>query len=139
MVRDSTNVSDLALALFGGPLEDVVPEGPLDAVGSATCGVSMLQGYVTLRAAPRTLSLVKGLRALLDDHLAARITGGLTAAPGAVSASGGKGGTGAGSLPAAVLSLLRSEDGYEKYNQVDSSYGPAASQGRAFRGCRLHP
>jgi len=128
MVRDSTNVSDLALLLFGGELCD-------DAAGTADdcyAKVSMLNGYVTFAAPRSTIELVKRLRRAMDAHLDARIQdprAHSTVLHGSVPA----GGLAAehGPLTDAVLTLLRSEDGYAKMQPAfGGSFGPPRGKGK---------
>merc|ERR1711862_860235 len=60
-VRDSTNVSDLALLLFGGPSQH------------AGSSLTMLDGYVQLETSARTTKLVTELRRQLDVVLEHRL------------------------------------------------------------------
>ncbi|EFJ25900.1 hypothetical protein SELMODRAFT_98495, partial [Selaginella moellendorffii] len=60
-LRDTTNISDYALLMFGGPL---VSNGK---------GVEMLDGYLQFTASAKTMELVNALRSQLDDLLTRKI------------------------------------------------------------------
>ncbi|XP_026425947.1 DExH-box ATP-dependent RNA helicase DExH1-like isoform X1 [Papaver somniferum] len=62
-IRDSTNISDYALLLFGGNL---IPT-------KAGEGIEMLEGYLYFSAAKSVLDLIKNLRNELDKLLARKI------------------------------------------------------------------
>ena len=117
-LRDATHVTDHALLLFGGELE---------SAGQGTIG--MLDGYLSFSAPDDVKSLIKSLRAKLDDLLLMKIEN-----PNIHVAEEGK------ILVDAALALLRSnstnmqqfnnmnmgddgyqQQGYHEYNNYHSS------------------
>ena len=117
-VRDSTNVSDLALLLFGGQLNaSAAAAGGGESGGGGETKVSMLEGYVTFRAPGRTLQLVQTLRAELDAALQRRIDRsvidhGSSSHHRQEDKEEEEEERKSRALQDAVVSLLRSEDGY---------------------------
>ena len=119
-IRDSTNVSDLALLLFGGELTGAVTHGN----GGGASRVSMLQGYVTFNADERTLRLVTGLRSQLDALLVHRIANPRDTSQGDAGVAS-QGEVAEVALQRAVLALLKSEDGYGLHQPTfGGSHGP---------------
>ncbi|XP_025793603.1 LOW QUALITY PROTEIN: DExH-box ATP-dependent RNA helicase DExH1 [Panicum hallii] len=90
-VRDSTNISDYALLLFGGSLSP-------NKTGE---GIEMLGGYLHFSAQKRTIELIQRLRGELDKLLQRRIE-----EPGLDIFSEGKG------VVAAAVELLHSQNVY---------------------------
>ncbi|GLJ45369.1 hypothetical protein SUGI_0955050 [Cryptomeria japonica] len=88
-IRDSTNISDYALLMFGGSL----------ALSQSGQGIEMLEGYLHFSASKRTMQLIQNLRAELDKLLQKKIDN-----PGLDITVVGKG------VVAAVIELLNSEN-----------------------------
>lgn len=88
-IRDSTNISDYALLMFGGNL---IPSQNGN-------GIEMLGGYLHFSASDRVLQLIKKLRGELDKLLNRKIE-----EPGLDISSEGKG------VVTAVVELLHSQN-----------------------------
>ncbi|XAR64753.1 RNA helicase [Bertholletia excelsa] len=88
-IRDSTNISDYALLMFGGNLTP----------SQSGEGIEMLGGYLHFSASKRVLELIQRLRGELDKLLKRKIE-----EPGLDISAEGKG------VVAAVVELLHSQD-----------------------------